>query len=46
MEVDQDLNIILDKSIEKLLDCKPITEKEVKQLCLKAKEIFASESNV
>lgn len=37
---------ILDKQIDLLQDFKPIPEHEVKQLCDKAKEILAAESNV
>jgi len=36
----------LDKQIEQLLDCKPLSEAEVKALCDKAKEILGDESNV
>ena len=36
----------LDRQIEQLFDCKPLTELEVRQLCEKAKEIFADEANV
>lgn len=36
----------LDKWIEKLNDCKPLTEAEVKMLCEMAKEVLLAESNV
>lgn len=36
----------LDGWIEKLNDCKPLTENEVKELCEKAKEVLMCESNV
>jgi serine/threonine-protein phosphatase 2A catalytic subunit len=36
----------LDSFIEKLEQCKPLKETEVKFLCEKAKEIFSKESNV
>jgi hypothetical protein len=36
----------LDKAIERLMECKPLTEREVKVLCEKAIEIFQKESNV
>ena len=36
----------LDRQIEQLWECKPLTEMEVKQLCEKAREIFMEESNV
>jgi len=36
----------LDRYIEQLLQCKPLTEAEVKSLCEKAKEILCQESNV
>lgn len=36
----------LDGWIEKLYQCKPLTENEVKLLCEKAKEILIEESNV
>ena len=36
----------IDGYIESLLTCKPLTEAEVKALCLKAQEIFVEESNV
>lgn len=36
----------LDRQIETLLECKIITEAEVKELCLKAREILVEESNV
>jgi len=36
----------LDKAIERLMECKPLTEREVKVLCEKAIEIFQNESNV
>lgn len=36
----------LDKQIEKLKNCEPLEEHEVKSLCLKAMEILVEESNV
>uniref|UniRef100_A0A0G4FZN7 Serine/threonine-protein phosphatase n=1 Tax=Chromera velia CCMP2878 TaxID=1169474 RepID=A0A0G4FZN7_9ALVE len=36
----------LDQQIEKLLDCKPLPEPEVRVLCDKAKEILREEENV
>ena len=36
----------LDSQIEKLKNCEIISEKEVKELCLKAREILMEESNV
>ncbi|KAL1232975.1 Serine/threonine-protein phosphatase 4 catalytic subunit [Trichinella spiralis] len=36
----------LDVQIEKLFNCELISENEVKQLCSKAREILAEESNV
>lgn len=36
----------MDRAIERLMDCKPLTEREVKVLCEKAIEIFQNESNV
>lgn len=36
----------LDLQIETLLQCKPLSETEVKDLCAKAQEIFVEESNV
>lgn len=36
----------LDAQIEALLQCKPLSEAEVKVLCAKAQEIFVEESNV
>eukprot|EP01031_Cornospumella_fuschlensis_P044056 gene44056-53862_t len=36
----------LDRWIEKLNDCKPLTETEVKLLCELAKEVLLAESNV
>tara|TARA_R110002050_G_scaffold175355_9_gene308271 strand:+ start:571 stop:777 length:207 start_codon:yes stop_codon:yes gene_type:complete len=36
----------LDAQIEKLKNCEIISEKEVKELCLKAREILMEESNV
>jgi hypothetical protein len=36
----------LDRYIETLSDCKPLTEPEVRLLCEKAREIFFNESNV
>lgn len=39
-------NLDLDKLIEKLYDCKLLSEKEVKLLCDKSKEILAAEGNI
>jgi serine/threonine-protein phosphatase 2A catalytic subunit len=39
-------SVDLEKWIEKLYSCKPLTEKEVKQLCDKARETLMDESNV
>lgn len=36
----------LNKCIERLMECRPLTEKEVKELCEMAKRIFRDESNV
>jgi serine/threonine-protein phosphatase 2A catalytic subunit len=36
----------LDRYIEHLMECKPLGEAEVKQLCEKAKEILSQEANV
>jgi serine/threonine-protein phosphatase 2A catalytic subunit len=36
----------LDRYIEQLLDCKPLTELEVKELVERAKEILSKEINV
>ena len=36
----------LDRYIEQLLDCKPLTEFEVKEMVERAKEILAKETNV
>jgi hypothetical protein len=36
----------LDRQIEQLKRCEPLTEAEVKALCLKAMEILIEESNV
>ena len=38
--------IKIEENIERLLECKLLTEAEVKILCDKAKEILAKESNV
>lgn len=47
MSYPTDLEIeILDKQIEKLSNCTPLTEVEVKDLCNKAKEILEKEENV
>lgn len=37
---------VLDKQLEQLKDCKPLTEVEVKELCEKAKEVISKEENV
>ncbi len=36
----------LDEDIERLLKCEPLNEKQVKELCEKAKEVFEKEGNV
>ena len=36
----------LDKQINQLFGCKPLSEEAVKNLCEKAKEILINESNV
>jgi serine/threonine-protein phosphatase 2A catalytic subunit len=36
----------LDRQISELLDCKPLTEKEVEMLCEKAREVLLQESHV
>lgn len=36
----------LDRAIEQLLQCKPLSEGEVKDLCAKAQNVFVNESNV
>jgi serine/threonine-protein phosphatase 2A catalytic subunit len=46
MASDLDFNLNLDINIENLLQCKPLTEREVKLLCEKAKEVLGKESNV
>ena len=46
MSAETDFHLDLDINIETLLQCKPLTEREVKILCEKAKEIFVKESNV
>lgn len=42
----EDFNGELDKYIEKLEKCEYISEREVKILCTKAKEILSKEENV
>ena len=37
---------VLDKQIETLMECKPLSEAEVKQLCERAQEVLIQESNV
>ena len=37
---------VLDAQVEQLLDCRLLTEREVKTLCEKAREIFEKEENV
>ena len=37
---------ILDRQIETLMECKPLSESDVKQLCERAKEVLILESNV
>lgn len=39
-------NLDLEKIIETLLECNPLTEQQVKSLCEKAKEVFSKEGNV
>lgn len=46
MSADEDYNIQLEKSIEQLFNCKPLTEKEVKTLCKMAIQVLEKESNV
>lgn len=36
----------LDRQIEQLVQCEPISEEQVKRLCIKAREILIEESNV
>ena len=36
----------MDKLIERLYECKPLTEQQMKNLCEKAKEVFEKEENV
>lgn len=36
----------LDRQITQLKKCEPITESQVKELCLKAREILVEEANV
>jgi hypothetical protein len=36
----------LDRAIEQLLQCKPLSETEVKELCVKAQNVFVNENNV
>lgn len=36
----------LDRAIEQLLQCKPLSEAEVKELCSKAQNVFVNENNV
>lgn len=36
----------LDEQIEHLMQCKPLSEEQVKALCMKAQEIFVQEDNV
>ena len=40
------ITLDLEKAIERLMECKPLTEREVKVLCEKAAEVFKKESNV
>lgn len=40
------MSLDLDRQIEQLKRCEPLTEVEVKALCLKAMEILVEESNV
>ena len=41
-----EFNLELDKWIEQLMECKQLTESQVRQLCDKAREILSQESNV
>ncbi|GBG93318.1 hypothetical protein CBR_g64516, partial [Chara braunii] len=36
----------LDRQLDQLLECKPLPEMQVKQLCEKAKEVLLEEANV
>ena len=36
----------LDRAIDQLLQCKPLSEAEVKDLCAKAQNVFVNENNV
>ena len=36
----------LDRAIEQLLQCKPLSEAEVRELCAKAQNVFVNENNV
>ena len=36
----------IDEQIEQLMQCKPLSEDQVKELCGKAQEIFVQEENV
>ena len=36
----------LDRHIEQLMECKPLSEQEIKNLCEKAREVLSEESNV
>ena len=36
----------LDRHIRTLVDCKPLSEQEVRHICEKARDIFYNESNV
>lgn len=38
--------IVPDRQIEQLVQCEPISEEQVKRLCIKAREILIEESNV
>jgi hypothetical protein len=40
------LQAIYPSQIEQLLRCEPISEEQVKQLCIKAREILIEEGNV
>uniref|UniRef100_A0A7N0TIH4 Serine/threonine specific protein phosphatases domain-containing protein n=1 Tax=Kalanchoe fedtschenkoi TaxID=63787 RepID=A0A7N0TIH4_KALFE len=46
MGVDSNSHGNLDEQIEQLMQCKPLSEQEVRMLCDKAKEILMDESNV
>ena len=37
---------VLDRQIQQLYRCEPISEEDVKRLCIKAREILIEEANV